>query len=160
MATGDLRFYRAGDSIADRIVSTTGPFVHVDIETADGTVIGELSDGLHRYAAPPDGPRIVIYPIAEHASETGILRALDWALSQLDSGPGRSVPGYGWADIVDAAIYHLDTDFPVAVETPGRWDCSDFATRYLLMAGMLLPGWANAPATVTPSQLAAALGIS
>lgn len=158
MATGDLRFYHSSGSPADDVIAaTSGWAVHVDIELGDGSLLGELSGGLARYAAPEGVPagRVVIYPTAQHTTPSRLALALNWAIGQL-----AGQRGYGWADIADAGLHMLAPGEPFLLAGEGQWDCSDFATRFCVQAGIPLPdALAQEPHSVTPTQLAAALGL-
>ena len=165
MTAGDLRFYRSDGGLVDRIIAgATGPFVHVDVDAGDGTVIGELSSGLQRYTPParPSGS-LAVYPTAQHVGTASLTLAMQWAISELVSaGHNGTAPGYGWADILSAALHRIDAH-AVYLGDPGEWDCSDFATRFALRAGLVLdwtdPTAGDSPRLVTPTQLAAALGV-
>ena len=164
MTAGDLRFYRNSGGLVDTIIATTtGPFVHVDVDMGDGTVIGELSSGLQRYTPSVRPALVAVYPTAQHTSDATLTAALVWAVAQLSAGEhaGRP-PEYGWADILSAALHRIDAH-AVYLGDAGEWDCSDFATRFALRAGLVLawtdPTAGDSPRLVTPTQLAAALGI-
>ena len=155
MAAGDLRFYHSDGSPADAAIALTGPFVHVEIDCGDGTAIGELLGGLQHYAIPQEPPgRVVSCAIAPRTGATPLANALAWAQAEV----ARRL-SYGWADVADAALALVDPGAPFVAQA-GAYDCSDFCTRYLLHAGVPLPaGLAAEPHTVTPSALAAALGV-
>lgn len=159
MATGDLRFYHSSGSPADEVIAAvSGWAVHVDIELGDGSVLGELASGLTRSPMPqlPAG-RVVVYPTAQHTSPDQLAEALNWAIEQLSSATERA--GYGWEDIADAGLHAVDPAAPF-IGQAGAYDCSDFATRFCVLAGLALPAQlAQEPHTVTPSMLAAALGV-
>lgn len=158
MATGDLRFYHSSGSPADEVIAAaSGWAVHVDIELGDGSLVGELSSGLTRYAAPQGLPagRVVVYPTAAHTTDTRLVCALNWAIGELSAAHG-----YGWLDIADAAAHAVDPDTAFLLAESGAWDCSDFATRFCEQAGIPLPdALVQEPHAVTPTQLATALGL-
>lgn len=157
MPPGDLRFYRSSGDLADTIIAdVAGPFVHVELDMGDGTGIGELSGGLKRYpiATNPPPPLVTVWPIAGHTSLLAIKAALVWA-----EAAAAAHPGYGWLDVLDAGLHVIDPHAPF-IGDPGEWDCSDFVTRFLIQAGVMLPlTLENEPHLVTPSELAKALGV-
>ncbi len=156
MPAGDLRFYRSSGDLPDTIIAdVSGPFVHVDVDMGDGTAIGELSAGLKRYpVSPPAPPLVTIWSIAGHSSPLAIKAALLWAEHET-----WAHPEYGWLDVLDAGLRAIDPHAPY-IGDPGEWDCSDFVTRFLIQAGVMLPlALENEPHLVTPSALATALGV-
>ena len=155
MSAGDLRFYHSDGSPADAAIALTGPFVHVEIDLGDGTAIGELLTGLQHYALPSEPPgRVVAFPTSDHTGAAPLANALAWAQAE-----AAQHLGYGWADVADAALAFLDPGAPFVAQARA-YDCSDFCTRFLLHAGVPLPAAiASEPHTVTPSALAAALGV-
>lgn len=151
---GDVRFYYSSGSIPDEAIlaATGGPFVHVDMDVGNGECVGALSQGIVRTAINPD-TMVEVYHLS--AGEN-IQHAVAWALAQVGHA-------YGWFDLANAGVADIFSrithePFLPYVGIKGAWDCSDFALRYLEVAGhfFMQP---LVPAQTSPSDLARALGV-
>ena len=155
----------------DAVYSHCGIVERVDVSPGDGavqiTTIEALSGGISRVTFPylPDVPdtagvsRAHVYAhIAQDMEPLRIAHALTWL--------GRTVgAGYSWLDIAADAVQALlpptlgsRTPFLIA---PSRFDCSDLATRFLLIAGYeWLPDEAiAAPSRMSPNDVARMTGV-
>lgn len=154
MNDGDLILYRSSGRWYERLITlaTHGPFVHVAIVDNDYLVLSADSQGIEYDALPVMDNLHTLVPMALYASPDGIARGLAWAEQQR----GRR---YGWIDIVYQAVKFLWPHQPFRFSESGHMDCSDFATRYMLQAGVALPPAFDDPATVTPNDIARWAGV-
>lgn len=177
MMRGDLILYRSSGRWYERLITlaTRGPFVHVAIVVDSFTVIAARTQGIAYEKAPPDdsmhvtvpitarpltitgtdahGETVVnTVPIAARATLAGIEQGLEWATQQV----GRQ---YGWSDIVYQGIKFLWPSNPFRFSEAGHFDCSDYATRYLLQAGVVLPPEFDDPYTITPNDIGRWAGV-
>lgn len=169
---GDLILYRSSGRWYERLImlATRGSFVHVALVVDPCTVIAARTQGINYEAMPPDDdqhatipiaarsvtingtgakgePLTETVPLAGRATPAGIEQGLAWACAQL----GKE---YGWIDIAYQAIKFLWPHNPFRFSVAGHMDCSDFACRYLLQAGVVLPPAFDDPYTITPCDLA------
>jgi hypothetical protein len=151
---GDLILYKSSDRWYERLIAlaTRGPYVHVSIVLGTDFVIAADAQGIRCDVAPPLDNLHTLIPMAGRATRSGIDRGMMWATSQVDKE-------YGWLDIVYQAVKFLWPHQPFRFSEAGHMDCSDFATRYLLQAGVALPPAFDDPATVTPNDIARWAGV-
>jgi hypothetical protein len=151
VARGDLILYESTGSWGDRLIAlaTHGRFTHVEIDLGDGTSVGAQDNGIgiHPYIA---GRGSVAF--SPKASKEDREYGLKWALKQV----GRE---YGWTDIVSNGLKLVGIPFDIGEKD--HWDCSDFATRYLIEARAADPlgDQANESGLVSPNDLARAFGV-
>lgn len=158
---GDLIFCRPepGDWMGALVArATAGPYCHVQVRISQFEVVEALAQGVKRdtLAAEPDAADVA--HVGETLDADRLIHAFSWLLAQV----GRA---YGWLDIAADALRALlparlgsRTPFLVA---PRRYDCSQLATLWLLLAGYewLPDELAMDSARVSPNDLARALGV-
>lgn len=151
---GNLILYKSSGTWYERIITfaTKGPWVHVAIVIDADTVIAARSNGIRYEAMPPDNDMHATIPLDGRATPEGIEQGLEWAAKQLGDG-------YSWADIVYQGVKLVWPGNPLRFYIAGRFDCSEYATRYLLQAGVVLPPAFDDPETVTPNDLARWAGV-
>lgn len=149
MMRGDIILYESTGRWYERLITfaTRGPWVHVGIVVDADIVIAARTNGIRYEPAPPDDNTHATIPIAPHTTPEGIEQGLSWAIKQLGDE-------YSWLDIVYQAFKLLWPHNPLRFYLAGRMDCSEYATRYLLQAGVVLPPAFDDPATITPNDLA------
>jgi hypothetical protein len=145
---GSILLFKATSSLVDRAISyaTGGPFVHIEIALDGMRMIGAHTNGIGISSIP------VIWGGRLYTTEEGIENGLEWAQQQV----GRS---YGWTDIAFQAVKFIMPNNPFQFGRVGRWDCSDFATRYIQQCGIVLPTDFDTPYANTPNDIARLLGI-
>lgn len=146
---GDLVLYKSSGLWYERAITlaTHGPFVHVAIVTGDQRVIAARARGIGYEELPAEDTQHVRLPIGEKTTSLQINNALLWAM-------GQQGKAYGWSDIAYQGLKFLWPHNPLRWGWDGHYDCSDFATRYLLHAGVALPDEFLDTYTVTPNDLA------
>lgn len=174
---GDLLLYRSSGRWYERLITlaTKGPYVHVGIVVDPLTVIAARTHGIGYEAMPPDDNQHTTIPltarsltingtgaqgepitdmvqIAGRATEAGIEAGLAFAARQLGEK-------YSWLDIVYQGVKFLWPHNPLRFSEARHYDCSEFATYYLLQSGVVLPPEFDDPATVTPNDLARWAGL-
>lgn len=149
---GDLILYETDHSLGDTIIAwgTHGPFVHVEIDLGDGTLIGANNNGITR--TPDAAHNAWVIPILDYTTHDQMEKGLEWAMRQLGQP-------YGYIDIFNDSLKFLG--IPLVIGQPRRLDCSDYATRYLNVAGASGPlgDLAQYPQSVSPNDLARAYHI-
>lgn len=151
---GDLLFYKSRGVLHERMIAwaTHGPYVHVAIVTDMNRVIAADARGIDYDRRPPLAQQHTILSLASYAAPAAIERAVQWA--ELQQGKR-----YGWLDIAYQAVKFLAPNNPFRFGEADHWDCSDFATRYLLHAGVQLPDAYSDPYANTPNDLARLFGV-
>lgn len=148
---GDIVLFKSSGSLFDRLIqwATKGPYVHVEIDLGDGKLIGAHNEGITVSQGNRGRHTVSFRP---PASDLDLEYGCKWA--ELQAGKQ-----YGWLDIISNGIKVLG--IPLEVGTPGRWDCSDYATRYLVVARADRPlgSKANDPGLVSPNDIARAYGV-
>lgn len=148
---GDLLFYRSSGRWWERLIcaATRGPYTHVAIMSDRfGQVIAARARGIVYEPVPPlPGARYTMLSLTEEAPEYKRLAAMEWA-------EGCIGDGYGWLDLLAAGMKSLWPQDPLRFGLAAHYDCSDFAARYLLHAGILLPDTMLDTASVSPNDLA------
>ena len=149
MARGDIVLFKSSGKWYERaiVMATRGPYVHVAIMTGDYQVIAAGFHGIG-YSAFLYDPKVhtVISIAPKYATATGVETGLKWAISQA----GKP---YGWLDILYQGVKFLFPNNPFEVTEDGHYDCSDYATRYLQQAGVVLPPEFSNPYQNTPNDL-------
>lgn len=146
---GDVLFWTADGSPASRVIAffTHGPFVHVSVDQGDGTDIGAHSeDGVQHHPVPDDRGITKWSPPAGCDIERGI-RFIE----------GEVGNKYGWCNIINAGLAILR--LPYRIARIDRYDCSSLVTRYLDHVGIDLGDLTEEPDSVSPNDLARALGV-
>lgn len=153
---GDIILYRSSGRWYERLITlaTKGPYTHVAIVDDERLylVLAADSQGISYDALPPIDNLHTLVSLASYASTEGIERGLAWAEQQV----GKR---YGWIDIVYQAVKFVWPHQPFRFSEAGHYDCSEFAVRYMLQAGVELPPAFDDPATVTPNDIAAWAGV-
>lgn len=158
---GDLVFCRPepGDWMGALVArATDGPYCHVQVRVSSYEVVEALAQGVKRdtLAAEPE-PADVAH-CGETLDEQRLIHAFAWLLAQV----GRE---YSWLDILADGVKMLlpramgsRTPFLVA---PRRYDCSQLAALFLLLAGYewLPDALVVDTARCSPNDLARALGV-
>lgn len=166
MTRGDLILYRSTGRWYERLITlaTHGPYTHVAI-VADTTsvscairpaclsaVIAADTQGIRYDALPHADDMHTVVSLAPYATPDGIERGMAWAEQQR----GRK---YGWLDVVYQGVKFLWPGNPLRFGIEGHYDCSDFACRYLIHAGVAMPDDYLDSYTVTPNDLARWAGL-
>lgn len=145
MKRGDLLLFKGRTNVwYERLIcrATRGPYCHVEVAISTTSSIGAHPHGI--MACMLDGSREVdVVPIAAPRIERGVT----WALSQ----QGKA---YGWLDIFYQGVKLLFPHNTFRFGEEGHFDCSDFATRCLIHAGVELPDSYLDTYTVSPNDLA------
>lgn len=150
--TGD----EAGQLVA---LKTHGPFCHVQIAYTQNFVLEALTHSGVTLNARVPLPSERVAAVGATLDTARLTHALRWGYGLV----GHT--GYSWYDI---AVDILNIALPRGVGSrtpfliaPSQYDCSDFVTRMLALAGyMWLPDelFMN-PSRVSPNDLARALGV-
>jgi hypothetical protein len=150
---GDLVFYLSRGRWWERLICkiTRGPYVHVGIVVPSGQVLCARARRGICYEKFP-AQRWDMYFLARRATTEGISQGLEWATSCA----GQS---YGWSDILWQALKFLWPRNPLRWGIAGHYDCSDFAARYLIHCGVVLPDGMDDTYTVSPNDLARWAGL-
>src|SRR5258706_492463 len=98
-----------------------------------------MGDGIKRHTAPGGAARWSIQPVIDAEGLPDINKAMDWALAQIGDG-------YGYTDIASHVLKIIKV--PFSVQQDKRYDCSNFATQYLMRAGWDVGALASNPAAV------------
>lgn len=154
MMIGDLILYRSTGRWYERLITlaTHGPFVHVAIVVDESRVLAARARGIGYEPLSPEDALHTVVSLAGRASDVGINVGLAWAMRQA----GKE---YGWLDIVYQAVKFVWPGNPLRFGEEGHYDCSDFACRYLIHAGVQLPDSCLDSYTVTPNDLARVFGV-
>lgn len=148
---GDVVLYESSGSLFDRMIETFthGRFTHGEIDLGGGKLIGAHYDGIVVHEGTL-GRNVAVF--TPPASKTDIEYGLAWAVQQA----GKQ---YGWADILSNGFLILG--IPIYLGEPGRWDCSDFVTRYLSVARAAGPlgKQVDEPGLISPNDIARAYGV-
>lgn len=154
MNRGDLILYRSSGRWYERLITlaTHGPYTHVAIVVSDAQVIAARTQGISYEPVPPIDALHTVVSLAGRTSDIGINVGLAWAEQQ----EGKK---YGWLDIVYQGVKFLWPHQPFRFSEAGHMDCSEFAVRYMLQAGVELPPSFDDPATVTPNDIARWAGV-
>jgi hypothetical protein len=146
---GDVVLFKSSGSWSDRLIewATHGPYTHVGIDFGGNRYLWADKDGLKIHTGLGGRDTKSFRPPG-----TDIQAAIKWAGDQA----GKE---YGWLDIVSNSLRLVG--LPVYIGTPGHWDCSDFVTRYLIVAEAEGPLGVKAddPELVSPNDIARAYGI-
>lgn len=153
LSQGMILLFPGTGSPWDRMISiaTAGPYTHVEIVLDEDRMLGAQLSGIGIHAIPKNREYTTV-DIAPYTSTTRISEALLWALQQ------RGEP-YGWADIFFQALKFVAPVNGLRWGIAGHYDCSDFATRYLIHARVALPDSYLDSYTVTPNDLARVFGL-
>lgn len=145
---GSVLLFKSSGKWYERVIcwTTGGIFVHVEIAVDNEWMIGARFDGIAKHPLPLDPATYVAVDLAPYTTQAGILNGLLWAVQQ----KGRQ---YGWSDVVFQAIKFLFPNNPLRWGVEDRWDCADYACRYLIHAGVQLPDSCLDTYTVTPNDL-------
>lgn len=154
MARGDLILYKSTGRWNERAIvfATHGPYVHVAIVVDGFSVIAADAQGIRIDALPPTDALHTPLSLAPYATTQGIEQGLAWAMAQ----KGKR---YGWSDIVYQAVKFLAPNNKLQVVVAGHYDCSDFASRYMRQAGVVLPPDFADPYANTPNDLGRTFGL-
>lgn len=147
---GDLLLYKNPHDVFERLIcaATHGPYFHVSIAIDNGwhDVAAHTRDGI-KVSLVSETDEYSVVPIAQYAQAQEIEKALDWAIEQV----GKQ---YGWADIAFQAVKFFAPNNSLQLVWKDHYDCSNFASRYLQQAGVVLPEpWAD-PYANTPNDVA------
>jgi hypothetical protein len=149
MNRGDIILYRSSGKWYERaiVLATGGPYIHVAIATSDKQVIAAGSRGISYFPFSYDAKiHTIVSLVPEHATQIGIETGLKWAIAQA----GKR---YSWIDIFYQAVKFLNPNNKLRFYYEGEYDCSDFASRYLMAAGVQLleiyqDPYANSPCDI------------
>lgn len=149
---GDVVLFKSDGSPYNKAIeiATGGPYTHVEIDLGDGRWMGAHADGITIHPAGAVGRGTVAFH--PPASELDIEYGLKWAVLQA----GKQ---YGWGDILSNGFKLLN--IPIDISSPGTWDCSDFVSRYLMVARASGPlgKLADDTTRISPNDIARAYGI-
>jgi hypothetical protein len=148
---GDLLLYAATARWYEQLIArvTQGPFVHVSIIYDEQHCLAADANGISMDSLPAEDSQHVVIPIDPTLQ---IDAGLEWASLQV----GRR---YGWTDIAYQAVKFLAPNNPWQLCYQGRWDCADYATRYLDRIGYKLPEMYSDPYTMTPNDIGRLFGL-
>lgn len=151
MKRGDLLLYAATSVWYEQLIArvTQGPFVHVSLIYDEQHCLAADANGITMDTLPAEDSQHVVIAIDPSLQ---IDAGLEWAGLQV----GRR---YGWTDIVYQAVKFLSPNNPWQFGRIGRWDCSDYATRYLQHIGYPLPDAFSDAYSNTPNDLARIFGL-
>jgi hypothetical protein len=148
---GDVVLFKSDGSWSDKLIEwgTHGPYTHVGIDFGGGHYLWADRDGIKIHTGLGGRKTWSFRPVA---LQVDLNAAIKWAGDQA----GKE---YGWADIASNGLKLIGLGFNIG--TPGHWDCSDFVTRYLIIAEAEAPlgVLANDPGLVSPNDIARAYGI-
>lgn len=144
---GDLLFFPSSGSLPDRIIAsvTRGPFVHVAVDLGDGTDISAQPIGGVKVR-----PTIHSKPLTRLAIRGDIERGITFLQGELGNP-------YGYCNVLNAGLQRLG--LPYRVSRLDRYDCSSLVARYLERVGIFLGDLSEEPDSVSPNDLARALGV-
>lgn len=147
---GDLLLYEGTGRWYERLIQlgTHGPYVHAEIDIGGGESVGALLVGVQRHRIPSGA---VVAPTAYRTDPARLAPALDWLYAQIGDR-------YGFFDIADDVV-RAAIPWAPWVSLGKTFDCSDLATKFLWMAGYPLPPAFLDGATVSPNDLARAVGL-
>jgi hypothetical protein len=162
---GDFVLYRGSKTNpfeAAIMYFSKGPFCHTEIDMGDGTFIGEHGKGLTRHSSDRVG--VLVSPfgrIITNQQDAGIEAGLAWVEQMYaEDVKNNETHEYGWWDLISAAAKFVGLHIILRLKV-GDWDCSDFVTRYLVVAGAAGPlgTAAETPETVSPNDLGRAFNV-
>ena len=145
---GNVLLYTSSGKWYEELIrlATHGPYVHASIALSPDTVIAATGQGIRKSPLQVDRT-ITPIDLTKYTTPERIEQAVAWAEMQA----GKR---YGWIDILYQAVKFLAPNNPLRFGEEDRWDCSDYATRYIQHAGVMLPdSFADAYAN-TPNDLA------
>jgi hypothetical protein len=159
---GDFVLYRGSKTNpfeAAIMYFSKGPFCHTEIDMGDGTFIGEHGKGLTRHSSDRVG--VLVGLQYGKVTSADVDRGLAWVEKMYaEDVKNNETHEYGWWDLISAAAKFVGLHIILRLKV-GDWDCSDFVTRYLVVAGAAGPLGAAAkePETVSPNDLGRAFNI-
>lgn len=153
---GDLLFCRPGpmkglwgDWSGNLIARlTNGPFCHVEIDVGYGKSVGAMGDGIREHSAP--GGAAAWSARFANLNEEQIEAGISWVRSQVGDV-------YGYSDLIDNLLKQAKV--PLVIKQLKAYDCSDFASQYLIKTGYDIGPLQDNPAAVSPNDLARQLGM-
>jgi hypothetical protein len=159
LSPGQLLLWRASphpDFFARLIVwAEHAPYIHASIVVERQHQIEATNRGI-QITRVTMSEVIQNADIVEVAQYTESADSIDFALSWAKTKVGLH---YGYADIVYQAVKFLWPNNPLRIGVKNEWDCSDFATRYLLQAGVHLPEDFQDPYSMSPNDLGRLFGL-
>lgn len=150
---GNVLLYTSSGKWYEELIrmATAGPFVHAAIALSSTLVIEATGKGIARNTLSPSR-NVTPIDLTKYTTQERIEQALAWAEMQV----GKQ---YGWIDILSQAIKFLAPNNKLRIGEEDRWDCSDFAARYIQHAGIILPdGW-NDPYSLSPNDISRIFGL-
>ena len=158
---GDVVLFRGSKSLPDWFIMTFtgGPFVHCEVDVGNGLWVGMSSAGMRRHTGDPRNTA-TIHPQSRFG-QSGIDVGLDWVDARyIEAVQNKEAHEYGWWDIVSDGMKAIGLGF-LTFGRKGEWNCSDFVTRYLVIAGAADPlgDLADNPGTVSPNDIARAFRV-
>jgi hypothetical protein len=155
IAPGTLLLFRSSGAWYERAIAwiTHGPYVHVAISLPDQQVIAATPHGIEVGTLTQEMLSLCdSVDLMPYTSKAGIEAGLVWAIQQ----KGKE---YGWLDVVFQGLKFLAPNNPFQLVMHDHWDCSDFATRYLREAGVVLPSDFEDPYANSPCDLGRVFGL-
>ena len=145
---GNVLLYKSSGKWYERLIcyATSGLYCHVAIALSADTVIEATGKGIARNMLQ-SGRGVTAIDLTKYATPERIEQALAWAEMQV----GKR---YGWVDIMSQAIKFLTPNNKLRIGAENQWDCSDYCTRYIQHAGIILPDSFSDPYANTPNDLA------
>jgi hypothetical protein len=139
--------------------ATGGPYCHVQVRLSQYEVVEALTrHGVARDTLESEPDPADVAAVGGGLAVERVAHALTWLLAQVGQD-------YGWLDILGDAVgvllpRRVGSRTPLLV-APSRYDCSDLAARFLLLAGYewLPDEIAMDTSRVSPNALARALGV-
>lgn len=150
---GNVLLYESSGKWYERLIcyATSGPYCHVAIALSADTVIEATGKGIARNMLQ-SGRGVTPIDLTKYTTPERIEQALAWAEMQA----GKR---YGWLDVIYQGVKFLWPSNPFQISQEGHWDCSDFATRYVQHAGIILPDNWNNPYANSPNDLGRLFGL-
>ena len=150
---GDILLFYGKSTLWDRLIcfATQGSFSHCEIAIDEQRMIGATLSGVDIHGIPEAAAYAKI-TVSAYTTPQKITEALLWALQQRSDA-------YGWSDILFQVIKFLFPPNPFRWGIVNHFDCSDYACRYLIHAGVDLPDQFLDSYTIAPNDLARWAGI-
>lgn len=150
---GNVLLYTSDGQWYNRLIcyATSGPYCHVAVALSSTLVIEATGKGIVRSMLPLSR-NVTPIDLTKYTTPERIEQALAWAEMQV----GKQ---YGWIDILGQAIKFLAPNNPLRIGEEDRWDCSDYAARYIQHAGIILPSGWDDPYSLSPCDIGRIFGL-
>lgn len=145
---GNVLLFKSPSTWYEKLIcwATRGPYFHAAIALDESRIIEATARGIQIDRAPINPNTFTAIDITPYTTQSKIDEALVWAIQQ------KGDP-YGWSDILFQALKFMWPNNPMRFGISGHLDCSDFACRYLIHAGVSVSDSMLDSYTVTPNDL-------